>query len=131
MSPHQNVIIIGGGIIGLSCALQLLQRDNTLKVTVLEKEASLAQHQTGHNSGVIHAGVYYKPGSLKAKFCIEGCQATKQFCTEQNIPFKVPGKLIAATNEKELSWMYDLIARCKENKLKNFLLKTQKKCNLA
>jgi L-2-hydroxyglutarate oxidase len=117
MKKHSDVIIIGGGIIGFSSAMQLLQRDSSLKITLLEKESTFAQHQTGHNSGVIHAGVYYKPGSLKAKFCLEGCQATKEFCQKHNIPFQVPGKLIVATNKKELTWMKNLIARCKENGL--------------
>ena len=112
-----DVIIIGGGIIGFSTALQLLQRDQTLRVALLEKESDLGLHQTGHNSGVIHAGVYYQPGSLKAKFCVEGCQAIKAFCTEHHIPFKVLGKLITATNQQELVWMQSLMERCEQNGL--------------
>jgi len=112
-----NVIIIGGGIIGFSTAMQLLQQDKHLKVAVLEKEAQPAMHQTGHNSGVIHAGVYYKPGSLKAKFCVEGCAAIKDFCKAHQLPFSVPGKLIVATDAIELERMESLAERCKQNGL--------------
>jgi (S)-2-hydroxyglutarate dehydrogenase len=116
-SQHYDVLIIGGGIVGFSTAMQLIQRDDRLRVAVLEKESALGQHQTGHNSGVIHAGVYYPPGSMKAKFCIAGCQATKAFCQTHDIPFKVTGKLITATNQQELIWMEALIARCLQNGL--------------
>ncbi|WP_245806521.1 FAD-dependent oxidoreductase [Francisella halioticida] len=74
MKSNYNVVIIGAGIIGLSTAWQLLKKYPSLKVCILEKENSLAKHQSGHNSGVIHAGVYYTPGSLKAKLCLEGCR---------------------------------------------------------
>jgi len=114
---NYDVIIVGGGIIGCATALEIKKRDSHLKVLLLEKEPQLAQHQTGHNSGVIHAGVYYPPGSLKAKFCREGCQATKDFCTEHHIPFKVPGKLIVATNAQEIEWMNTLEKRCQQNQL--------------
>ncbi len=77
-----DVIIIGGGIIGFSTAWQLKQTEPNLKIAVLEKENSSAIHQTGHNSGVIHAGVYYEPGSLKAEFCTKGCKEIKTFCEE-------------------------------------------------
>lgn len=112
-----DVLIIGGGIVGFSTALQLLQKDNSLNVAVLEKEPHPAVHQTGHNSGVIHAGVYYQPGSLKAKFCVEGCAATKEFCQTHNIPFKVPGKLIVAVKESELERLQALSERCQKNGL--------------
>ncbi|MCH9769718.1 MAG: L-2-hydroxyglutarate oxidase [Gammaproteobacteria bacterium] len=114
---HYDVIIVGGGIVGFSTAFQLLQREPHLKVAVLEKETQFGQHQTGHNSGVIHAGVYYQPGSLKAKFCVEGCGAIKTFCEEHSIPFKVPGKLIVATSEAELIGMQKLATRCVANGL--------------
>jgi L-2-hydroxyglutarate oxidase len=84
---------------------------------VLEKESGPAQHQTGHNSGVIHAGVYYKPGSLKARFCKAGNAATKAFCREHGIPFDECGKLLVATNAQELERMQALIGRCAENEL--------------
>lgn len=112
-----DFIIIGGGIIGLSTAMQLLQRFPDRKVIVLEKESALAQHQTGHNSGVIHAGVYYTPGSLKARFCLEGNQATKAFCQANNIRFDQCGKLIVATNELEMSRMQALWQRTEANGL--------------
>lgn len=110
-----DVIIVGGGIIGLSTAYQLLKKNNSLHVAVIEKESTLSFHQTSHNSGVIHAGVYYEPGSLKAKFCHEGNRLTKQFCLEHHIPFKEIGKLIVAKNEFELPRLNMLIERCKSN----------------
>ena len=82
-----DYLIIGGGIVGISTAWQLQQRLPDKKIVVLEKEAELAQHQTGHNSGVIHAGVYYPPDSLKARFCREGLQATINFCRKHNVPW--------------------------------------------
>lgn len=100
-----DFIIIGGGIVGMSTAMQLLQQMPEKKVLVLEKESSAAQHQTGHNSGVIHAGVYYTPGSLKAKFCLEGNRDTKAFCDENQIPYDECGKLLVATNELEMERM--------------------------
>lgn len=112
-----DVIIVGGGIVGFSTAFQLLQHDNTLKVAVLEKESEFAMHQTGHNSGVIHAGVYYPPGSLKAKFCIEGCREIQTFADEHNIPYQILGKIITALDEHELEWMEHLIDRCEKNGL--------------
>lgn len=112
-----DLVIIGGGIVGCATALALLKRDPTLKLAILEKENDIAVHQTGHNSGVIHAGVYYKPGSLKAELCRKGCDATKIFCEEYQIPYKVLGKLIVAKNDNELVWMDGLIERCKKNQL--------------
>lgn len=112
-----DFIVIGGGILGLATARELQQRYPGKRVLVLEKEAGPAQHQTGHNSGVIHAGVYYKPGSLKARFCKEGNIATKAFCREYGIPFDECGKLLVATNAIELERMQALIGRCAENAL--------------
>lgn len=112
-----DFIVIGGGILGLATARELQQRYPGKRVLVLEKEAGPAQHQTGHNSGVIHAGVYYKPGSLKARFCKEGNAATKAFCREYGIPFDECGKLLVATNAIELERMQALIGRCAENEL--------------
>lgn len=112
-----DFIIIGGGIIGLSTAMQLLQHYPDQKVLVLEKEAQLASHQTGHNSGVIHAGVYYTPGSLKARFCLEGNRATQAFCQTHQIPFEACGKLIVATNALEMSRMQALWTRTEANGL--------------
>lgn len=110
-----DFIVIGGGILGMSTAWQLQKKYPGKSVLVIEKESSAAQHQTGHNSGVIHAGVYYKPGSLKARFCKEGNVATKAFCREHDIPFDECGKLLVATNQKELERMQALVGRCTEN----------------
>lgn len=93
--------IVGGGIVGLATALAITRRLPGANVLVLEKESSLGAHQTGHNSGVIHAGVYYAPGSLKARLCRAGETATKAFCIEYSVPYRTPGKLIVATNDKE------------------------------
>jgi L-2-hydroxyglutarate oxidase len=117
MPAMHDFIVIGGGILGLATARELQQRYPGKRVLVLEKEAGPAQHQTGHNSGVIHAGVYYKPGSLKARFCKEGNAATKAFCREHGIPFDECGKLLVATNAIELERMQALIGRCAENAL--------------
>nr|WP_295111822.1 L-2-hydroxyglutarate oxidase [uncultured Caulobacter sp.] len=112
-----DIVIIGGGIVGVSTAMQLVERFPGVSVTVLEKEAALATHQTGHNSGVIHAGVYYAPGSLKARFCREGAAATIAFCREHDLPFDQCGKLIVATNDLEVTRLDALQARCVENGL--------------
>ncbi|RCS59471.1 L-2-hydroxyglutarate oxidase [Parvibium lacunae] len=109
--------IIGGGIVGLATAFELKKQKPAATILILEKESSLAKHQTGHNSGVIHAGVYYAPGSLKARLCKEGAEATKQFCTEHDIPFDVCGKLLVATNEVEMQRMQALHQRSIENGL--------------
>ncbi len=110
-----DFIVIGAGIIGMATARQLQQSFPGQSVLVLEKEDGPARHQTGHNSGVIHAGVYYAPGSLKARFCREGNLATKDFCREHGIPFEECGKLLVATDEQELERMQGLISRCTEN----------------
>ena len=110
-----DFILIGAGIIGVSTAWQLQREFPGCSVLVLEKESGPAQHQTGRNSGVIHAGVYYTPGSLKAKFCKEGNLATKKFCTEYGIRYDQCGKLLVATNEQELARMTALVTRCAEN----------------
>jgi len=117
MKDPFDFIVIGGGILGLSTAWQLQQRFPGRRVLVLEKESHPAAHQSGHNSGVIHAGVYYTPGSLKARFCREGNIATKAFCREHQIPFEECGKLLVATNEVELERMQGLIGRCAGNAL--------------
>jgi (S)-2-hydroxyglutarate dehydrogenase len=109
--------IIGGGIVGLSTALELTRRKPGASILLLEKEDSLARHQTGHNSGVIHAGVYYAPGSLKADLCRRGAQATKDFCTEHGIAFDVCGKLVVATNALEMTRMDALHERAQKNGL--------------
>jgi L-2-hydroxyglutarate oxidase LhgO len=103
--PEQayDIVIIGGGIVGLAAAMELLTRYPSLRMAVLEKERELARHQTGHNSGVIHSGIYYTPGSLKAKACVAGKARLISFCDEHNIPYELCGKVIVATREEELS----------------------------
>ena len=110
--------IIGGGIVGLATAMALLERQPGASLVILEKEPMLAQHQTGHNSGVIHAGIYYAPGSLKADLCKRGAEATKAFCTEHQIKFDVCGKLLVASTPLEVSRMHALYERSKQNGLK-------------
>lgn len=109
--------IIGGGIVGLATAMSLAQRRPSASILILEKEVALGQHQTGHNSGVIHAGIYYVPGSLKAELCRRGAQATKEFCSQQRIPFETCGKLLVATNDLELDRMEGLVERAKQNQI--------------
>lgn len=120
-----DYIIIGGGIVGMSTAMQLLQQKPDAKLLVLEKESQVAEHQTGHNSGVIHAGVYYTPGSLKAKFCLEGNKATKAFCDENNIPYDECGKLLVATNDIEMERMKALWERTEANGLERYWLNAE------
>src|SRR4051794_27827446 len=110
-----DLIVIGGGIVGLSTAMQALEQYPGLGVIVLEKESRIATHQTGHNSGVIHAGVYYQPGSLKAQFCREGASATMQFCREHDIAFEQCGKLLVATEPADLPRMDALYERAVAN----------------
>jgi (S)-2-hydroxyglutarate dehydrogenase len=109
--------IIGGGIVGLSTAMTLGQQYPHAKILVLEKESRWAFHQTGNNSGVIHSGIYYKPGSYKAKFCRSGAQSMVDFCRSHNIPHEVCGKVIIATQEKELPQLETLYQRGLENGL--------------
>jgi L-2-hydroxyglutarate oxidase len=123
-----DFIIVGGGIVGVSTALSLIKKHPSKKILLLEKEESFATHQTGHNSGVIHAGVYYEPGSLKAEFCREGLKETIKFCTAHKIPFDQCGKLLVATNDLELERMKKLFERCKANQIDVEIL-DQKKLN--
>ena len=112
---EREFVVIGGGIVGLSTALNLLHRRPGASVVVLEKEPELAAHQTGHNSGVIHAGIYYAPGSLKARLCRAGEKATKEFCQAHGIPFQTIGKLVVATSDLEVRRLHDLRERAGEN----------------
>jgi (S)-2-hydroxyglutarate dehydrogenase len=116
-SSTYDIAVIGGGVVGLSFAMQATQQFPHLRVVILEKEAGVARHQTGHNSGVIHSGVYYKPGSLKAQFCVQGAREMVEFCTGHGIPHEVCGKLIVATTAEEAARLDDLLARGEANGL--------------
>jgi (S)-2-hydroxyglutarate dehydrogenase len=117
-----DIAVIGGGIVGLSFAMQASAKFPRLRVVVLEKEAALARHQTGHNSGVIHSGVYYKAGSLKARLCVAGAREMVEFCAQHGIPHKVCGKLIVATDSAEAARLDDLRARGVANGLEGLRL---------
>jgi len=113
-----DIIIIGAGIIGLSTAYKLIEKNPSLKICLIEKESGVAKHQTGHNSGVIHSGIYYKPGSLKAVNCITGYKMLLDFCDNNDIKYEICGKIIVATEEKELTPLKTLFERGIENGLK-------------
>jgi len=108
---RHDVIIIGGGVVGLGVGLEITRRFPRLRLLVLEKEDQVARHQSGHNSGVIHSGVYYKPGSLKARLCVTGAAAMVEFCREHGIAHEVCGKVIVATHENELAGLEELHRR--------------------
>ena len=111
-------LIIGGGIVGLATARQLLRKNPGAQVTVLEKESAPGQHQTGNNSGVLHCGLYYTPGSLKARLAVEGIREMVEFCAKHNVPHEVCGKLVVATNDAEVARMEKLRERGTANGLK-------------
>jgi len=115
MSLKVDVAVIGAGIVGLATAFQLVRRRPKLRVLVLEKEHSLALHQTGHNSGVLHTGIYYRPGSLKAKNCRAGKRVMEEFCREERLPFEICGKLIVAVREQELGRLEQIRRRGEQN----------------
>ncbi|CAN5533219.1 L-2-hydroxyglutarate oxidase [soil metagenome] len=115
---NYDVIIIGAGIVGLATALKILEKDPTLKLGILEKEKGIARHQTGHNSGVIHSGIYYKPGSLKAINCIQGYNMLLDFVKKENIKYNLCGKIVVAINEAELPSLDNIYNRGIENGLK-------------
>ncbi|WP_320773076.1 L-2-hydroxyglutarate oxidase [Streptomyces sp. CRN 30] len=110
-----DVLVIGGGIVGLSTAYAITRAAPGTRVTVLEKERGPARHQTGRNSGVIHSGIYYRPGSLKARFAVRGATETVKFCAEYGIAHAVTGKLIVATDRSELPRLHALVQRGREN----------------
>ena len=114
-----NTIIIGAGLVGLATAYQLKLKDPTSKILILEKESKVSQHQSGHNSGVIHSGIYYKPGSLKAKNCIEGYRSIIQFAEKYGIKYDLCGKIIVATTPEELPLLDNIYKRGIENGLQN------------
>src|SRR5271169_4564470 len=117
MASQVQVAITGGGIVGLAAGLKLLERAPGLSVVVLEKENRVAAHQTGHNSGVIHSGLYYKPGSEKAKTCVEGRRLLVEFCEKHSVPHEICGKLVVATSETGRAALADLERRAGENGL--------------
>jgi L-2-hydroxyglutarate oxidase len=106
-----DVAVIGGGIVGLATARELMHKRPGAKLVLLEKEAELATHQTGHNSGVIHSGIYYRPGSLKASLCRRGVEKLLRFCDENEVPYELCGKLIVATTEEERARLPELMER--------------------
>jgi len=117
-----DVAVIGGGIVGLATAYNLTQRFPERRVVVLEKEAQLAQHQTGHNSGVLHSGIYYKPGSLKALNCRDGKKAMEAFCATEGIDYEICGKVIVATSAAELPMLQRIYERGQENGVRCVLI---------
>jgi L-2-hydroxyglutarate oxidase LhgO len=106
-----DLVIVGGGIVGLATALQSLRMRAGIRLAIVEKEDAVARHQSGHNSGVIHSGIYYKPGSLKAKNCVAGAVQMVNFCREHAIPYEVCGKVVVATNEAERAGLGELMRR--------------------
>ncbi|MEM7167907.1 MAG: L-2-hydroxyglutarate oxidase [Planctomycetota bacterium] len=110
-----DVVVIGAGIVGLATAYRLQQRYPDKRIVVLEKEASVAKHQTGHNSGVLHSGIYYKPGSLKAENCRTGKAAMEAFCEEHDIDYEICGKVIVALDDSQLAAMNNIYERGQQN----------------
>jgi L-2-hydroxyglutarate oxidase len=113
-SPRHDVVVVGGGIVGLAVVTALLDAGHR-SVALVERESSLAAHQTGRNSNVIHSGLYYAPGSLKARLAVAGCAETKAFCAEQDLPYVECGKVVVATDESELGRMAELVRRGRAN----------------
>lgn len=110
-----DIAVVGGGLVGLATSRELLMRHAGLRLVNVEKEPDWHQHQSGHNSGVIHSGIYYKPGSLKAKLCVEGRRLLWNYCVEKRIPYKNVGKLIVATEQSEIPRLMDLYQRGEAN----------------
>src|SRR5271155_5157624 len=109
--PRCDLAMVGGGILGLALARELSRRHGRLSVCLLEREAQLGAHQTGHNSGVIHAGLYYAPGSLKARLCVQGASELYGYCAEHDIPHQACGKVVVATRETEMPRLRELFGR--------------------
>jgi L-2-hydroxyglutarate oxidase len=117
-----DIIIVGGGIVGLATALQLKKSNPRLSLLLIEKEKAIATHQTGNNSGVIHSGLYYKPGSLKATNCIRGYHLLVEFCRENGVPFELCGKIVVATSQEEIPLLNNLQDRGNQNGLEGLRL---------
>lgn len=113
----RHVVVVGGGIIGLAAAYKMLLTHPALSVTVLEKESTVGQHQTGHNSGVLHAGLYYKPGSLKARLAVNGIRQMTTFCEMHGVAHEICGKLVVAADASEVPRLRDLLERGRQNGL--------------
>ena len=120
-----DLVIIGGGIIGLATANEILRAKKNINIVVLEKSSTVASQQSGHNSGVIHSGIYYKPGSFKAEFCVEGRRTMTEFCEENEIPVWTCGKLIVATKESDLPKIDNLYERGTQNKVEGLRVVSQ------
>lgn len=122
MSDQADLIVIGAGIVGLSTAMSASAAFPDLRIVVLEKESQVAAHQTGHNSGVIHSGIYYRPGSLKAKFCAAGAAAMVDFCRRHDLPYEVCGKVVVATSDEQMPQLQHLHQRAGVNGVPNVRL---------
>ena len=128
---HQaDVAIVGGGIVGLATAWQMGNRFPQLRVAVLEKEQEVGSHQTGHNSGVLHSGIYYKPGSLRATNCRTGKAAMEAFCKEHGVPYDICGKVIVAVNEQELPRLDTIFERGQQNGVRCEMISRERLCEL-
>jgi len=119
-----DVIVIGAGIVGLATAREILLRRPRLRLAVIEKEARVATHQTGHNSGVIHSGLYYRPGSLKARACVAGAAKLIRYCDERGVPYQLIGKLVVATSPDEVPRLLELYERGQKNGVQGLELLT-------
>jgi (S)-2-hydroxyglutarate dehydrogenase len=122
---HFDIVVIGGGIVGLSAAMHLSQGFPRLRLIVLEKEEGVGLHQSGHNSGVIHSGIYYQPGSLKARLCVEGAARMTAFCQAHDIPYRICGKVIVAANADEIPSLHCLLERGCANGVQGLQLLSQ------
>ena len=120
----ERTVVVGGGIIGLATAWRLGQRFPRSPVTVLEKEPSVCRHQSGHNSGVLHSGLYYKPGSRKARLAVTGIRQMVDFCREHSVPHEICGKIVVATAEEELPRLQTLYERGTQNGLEGLQMLT-------